>query len=88
MPPAFRATMIERRRHPRFQSAEPARIVFNSRALLTCIIRDTSIAGACLEVSSEATVPDTFDLIPKSSDAHVCRVVWRIDRRVGVAFHA
>jgi hypothetical protein len=80
--------MIERRRHQRFPTAEPARIVFNSRALLTCTIRDTSVGGACLEVSSEAAVPATFDLIPNASDAHVCRVVWRIDGRVGVTFQS
>jgi hypothetical protein len=78
--------MIERRRHQRVATDEPARILIDSRATLRCTLRNVSLGGACLELDPSVAVPQTFDLIPHTSDAHVCRVVWRRDRRMGVAF--
>jgi len=80
------ASMIERRRHLRIEVDEPARILIDSRATIRCLVRNVSLGGACLELDPALPVPQTFDLIPQTSDAHVCRVVWRLRDRIGVAF--
>jgi hypothetical protein len=48
-----------------------------------CVIRNLSPGGACLAV--ETTVPDEFQLL-WTEGARRCRVVWRSDCRMGVAF--
>ena len=78
--------MIERRRYRRVDVDEPARILIDARATVACTIRNVSAGGACLALDPALAVPATFDLIPQASDPHVCRVVWRHDQRMGVAF--
>ena len=45
---------MERRRSPREPSTEPAEIVYGFNKAISCVIRDTSRHGACLEVASSA----------------------------------
>jgi PilZ domain len=79
--------MTERRKHPRAAASEPALIMNNFRSVLGCTILNVGDGGACLETPAVSSVPDTFDLIrAEPADAHACRVIWRAQARVGVAF--
>jgi hypothetical protein len=56
-------------------------------ALIVCAILNVSSSGACLLVHSAADVPDEFRLKVDFSDVdRTCRVIWRAQRRIGVAF--
>jgi hypothetical protein len=77
---------MRERRHPRRPTGEAARIVVASRFVFVCVIRDISLGGACLELDGAISVPQTLDLVPATSDAQVCRVMWRADDRVGLEF--
>jgi hypothetical protein len=47
-----------------------------------------SEAGAALDIGSQIGIPDQFTLIvvPKKK-IYSCTVVWRKERRIGVAFY-
>jgi len=77
--------MIERRRKARHPTFEPARIVFNYRHIRGCTVRNLSDDGACLELASTATIPDTFDLL-RDLEGRTCQVIWRGVNRLGVCF--
>ena len=54
---------------------------------LTCIVRDVSISGAVLDVTSSAGIPDHFTLSFRADDdgQHVrCCVAWRRENQIGV----
>ena len=52
-----------------------------------CVVCNMSIGGANLEVESHSRIPDLFDvLIGAENGKHHCRVVWRKEKRIGVAF--
>jgi hypothetical protein len=55
---------------------------------ICCVLRNLSEAGAALDVGSQAGIPDQFTLIvvPKKK-IYSCTIVWRKDRRIGVAFY-
>jgi PilZ domain-containing protein len=54
---------------------------------IDCTVHNISIGGANLEVESDLKIPDAFRLVidPEFGNRH-CHVVWRKDRRIGVAF--
>ena len=54
---------------------------------ICCVVRNLSEAGAALDIGSQVGVPDKFTLIvaPKKK-IYSCAVVWRKERRIGVAF--
>jgi hypothetical protein len=52
-----------------------------------CTVRDISTTGAALEFSDLIRVPDNFTLIMPGDGLKLpCKVVWRREYRVGVAF--
>ena len=52
-----------------------------------CTVRNLSETGAALEVVTALYIPDRFDLIVPADDfKRPCHVVWRKERRLGVAF--
>jgi hypothetical protein len=54
---------------------------------VSCMVRNISRTGAALDVSSAAGIPEHFTLALPSDGQHLpCHVVWRKDRRIGVAF--
>lgn len=56
---------------------------------ITCIVRDLSISGAALDVSGSVSIPVHFTLSFRADadGMHMpCRVVWRKEGRIGVAF--
>jgi hypothetical protein len=81
---------MERRRSPREPSTEPAEIVYGLNKSISCVIRDVSSHGACLEVASPADaafLPENFLLFrPSARSMRNCKAVWRAFQRVGVEF--
>ena len=50
-------------------------------------MRNLSETGAALEVVTPLYIPDRFELIVPADDfKRRCHVVWRKERRIGVAF--
>jgi hypothetical protein len=55
---------------------------------IDCVVRNMSNTGAMLEVTSPVGIPQHFTLI-LPMDGHrrtPCQVVWRKEKRIGVAF--
>jgi hypothetical protein len=78
--------MHERRRHKRLHVGKTARIEFDG-SRLDCVIRNLSDAGARLQLSSAACIPQSFVLfVTPKKDARSCEVVWSNERDLGVAF--
>jgi hypothetical protein len=54
---------------------------------IDCVVRNVSETGAALEVASPLGIPSEFNLlIPGRHGNQPCRVVWRKENRIGVAF--
>jgi hypothetical protein len=54
---------------------------------IDCTVRNVSETGAALEVISPLFIPDRFTLAVQSEQLkRLCRIVWRKERRIGVAF--
>ncbi|MBN9008232.1 MAG: PilZ domain-containing protein [Rhizobiales bacterium] len=78
--------MVETRRAPRFRVTKAAKIGI-ARDARSCIIRDLSETGAAIEIENPKDVPDEFTLdITEDNLKLPCRVVWRAQFRIGVAF--
>ena len=78
--------MVETRIAPRHRVLKAAKIAFGGSAI-DCTIRDLSITGAALEVSSQGGIPAQFTLVVPGDGLHLpCNVVWRNGYRIGVAF--
>jgi hypothetical protein len=55
--------------------------------VIDCVVRNVSETGAALEVASPLGIPETFNLvIPGDHSSRPCKVAWRKDKRIGVAF--
>ena len=71
---------------PRHRVLKAGSIEFNG-GTIDCTIRNVSDTGAQLEVASPLGIPDSFWLVISGSHTpRHCRVAWRSDRRLGVAF--
>ena len=54
---------------------------------IDCTVRNLSETGAALEVVTPLFIPDRFTLIiPTDQLKRPCHVVWRREKRIGVAF--
>jgi len=80
--------MDEHRHDQRLRALKAGKIVFNHRSsVLDCTIRNLSAQGASLQVASTVGIPESFDLLIGSDPAsRPCRVAWRSESRLGVAF--
>lgn len=55
--------------------------------VIDCLIRNISETGAALEVASPVGIPETFNLVISGDHSRrACKVAWRKDKRIGVAF--
>ena len=55
--------------------------------VLSCVIRNLSDTGACLEFNDAAPLPNAFRLIIKPEIiARNCMVAWRKGEKIGVRF--
>ena len=88
-PPAAAATLAvleHNRAAERHRVLKSGSISFHG-GTIDCVVRNISDTGAALEIASPVGIPDTFTLL--ISGDHVsrnCRVAWRSDKRIGVAF--
>lgn len=78
--------MEERRIVPRKRVFKAGSIEFDG-VTIDCIIRNVSSHGATLDVASPLSIPHavTLNIITRQERQH-CRIVWRGENRVGVAF--
>jgi hypothetical protein len=54
---------------------------------ISCTVRNISDTGAAIEVESPLYIPNRFKLIVQTDNLNrSCHVVWRKERRIGVAF--
>ena len=54
---------------------------------IDCTVRNLSETGAALEVITPLFIPDRFTLvIPTDQLMRPCHIVWRKEKRMGVAF--
>ena len=81
-------TQANRRSERRLRVYKQARITFNNRyAVFDCIVRNISDGGAMLEMETMLGIPRAFQIVlDHDAKARPCRVVWRMERRMGVAF--
>ena len=78
--------MNEKRISPRRRVLKTGQIAFSDKVpKLECTVRNLSETGACLQVSTTHGMPTAFDLIVEGV-RHACKIVWRTDTRLGVAF--
>jgi hypothetical protein len=71
---------------PRRRVLKAGAIAFGG-ASIDCTVRNLSATGAALEVVTPLFIPDRFTLVvPTEQLRRPCHVVWRKDRRMGVAF--
>lgn len=78
----------DHRRAQRFRVFKAGTIEFGGNAI-PCTVRNLSASGAALEVNSPLWFPDRFTLaIASDRSLRPCHVVWRRERRIGVAFEA
>ena len=76
----------EHRVAPRHRVLKAGTIEFGGGGI-DCVVRNISDTGAALEVTSPVGIPECFTLvIPQDHIAKACRVMWRKEKRIGVAF--
>lgn len=79
-------------RAPRYKVAKPAIIRFGEdksgeAKSVDCLVRSLSETGAGLDVLNLLPIPAKFELeIPGDGLSLYCRVAWRRDHKMGVAF--
>jgi PilZ domain len=78
--------MAEHRRAPRHNVLKNGTLKFG-RNSINCLVRNLSITGAAIEISSRAELPERFVLVVPGDGLQLsCRTVWRKEHRIGVAF--
>jgi PilZ domain-containing protein len=54
---------------------------------INCLVRNMSISGAALDVFNPVGIPEFFTLVFQADGVHMpCHVIWRKEKRIGVAF--
>jgi PilZ domain len=78
--------MDEHRIAPRHRKLKAGTIEFGGGGI-DCTIRNMSETGAALEVVTPLFIPDRFTLFVLSENLKKpCHIVWRREKRIGVAF--
>jgi hypothetical protein len=86
MPKKRAACMDENRRASRRQVLTSATIEFH-RGAYSCAVRNLSKGGAAIDVPYALAIPHEFTLIMGTDQvSRHCRVIWRKENRLGVAF--
>jgi len=71
---------------PRHRVLKAGTIEFSGEAV-PCRVRNISATGAALDIISPLWFPDRFTLcIPSDGLCKACHIVWRKDKRIGIAF--
>jgi hypothetical protein len=80
--------MDERRASPRHRTLKAGTIEFGEETL-PCTVRNLSATGAGVELNSPLWFPERFVLaVPSEGWRKPCRLIWRNERRIGVAFES
>ena len=54
---------------------------------VSCVISNLTDEGAALDVGPQSDIPDQFTLIVMAKKKiYSCNIIWRKNRRIGVAF--
>ncbi len=78
--------MSQKIRAPRQRVLKAGAIHFGG-GVIDCTVRNLSETGAALEVASPVGIPESFTLATVADNVRrPCHVVWRKERRIGVAF--
>jgi len=80
-----KSSMNENRIGPRKRVLKTGAIEFRG-GVIDCTVRNLSDTGAALSVESPVGIPTEFNLIVSDQVKRMCRVVWRKENRLGVAF--
>jgi PilZ domain len=79
--------MAKTRIAPRHRTSKAARIEFSGGRPIDCMVRDLSLTGAKIQVSSQHGIPKCFVLaIPEDGLRLPSRIAWRKDFHLGVVF--
>ncbi len=79
--------MLERRRFQRTKVFKGAKLILDSRSMISCIVRNLSNHGACLVLPNTADLPSEFDLtFDAGHTLRRCRTAWHTLTIVGVSF--
>jgi PilZ domain len=71
---------------PRRRVLKTGSIQFGGGAI-DCSVRNVSETGAALEVVTPLFIPDHFTLfVPSDQVKRPCHIVWRKEKRIGIAF--
>jgi PilZ domain len=77
---------MEKRSADRYRVLKAGTIEFDGAAT-NCMVRNKSNLGAALHVASPVGIPDPFTLVLQPDGHHApCHVVWRKEKRIGIAF--
>jgi hypothetical protein len=76
----------EHRISPRHRVLKAGTIEFGGGGI-DCTVRNLSENGAALDVVSPLGIPDHFELVIVADHVRKpCRVIWRKEKRIGIAF--
>jgi len=78
----------DRRSNKRTRVLRGAKIIVPRRSpMIHCTVQNLTGGGACLKLANTFGVPETFDLtFEHGRTRRPCRVVWRTNDELGVAF--
>jgi hypothetical protein len=77
---------MDQRSAARHRILRAATIEFEGRTI-PCMVRNMSDEGAMLDVASTSEIPELFTLTVRADEHRtLCRLVWRNEKRIGVAF--
>lgn len=61
--------------------------IFTSDCSFECVVVNLSAQGAGVCLETDAEIPTQFALKIKGDNSiRLCRILWRVDRRIGVLF--
>ena len=80
--------MNDRRNVTRTRVLRGAKIIVPRRSpVIHCTVQNITSGGACLKLANTYGMPETFELtFEHGRTRRACRVVWRTDDALGVAF--
>jgi hypothetical protein len=78
----------DRRTVTRTRMVRSAKIIVPRRSpVIHCTVQNLTSGGACLKLANTYGVPETFELtFEHGRTRRACRVVWRTNEKLGVAF--
>ena len=80
----------DRRAVRRTRVLRNAKIIVPRRSpVIHCTVQNITSCGACLKLANTYGLPENFDLtFEHGRTRRLCRVVWRTDTQLGVAFES